>query len=228
MSRWLRSRWWWYRSEVLGQTAIVPLITGGMTDPTVDQNAWAEIEDDGDENNGTITSESASDGGFTRTVGIKFRIRIEMDHTAGDSANARTFTLQYNHSAAPGWNTVTTTTPIQAVASDDAGAIDGDSTTTNRITATGASAQTYKSGLFESSSGATGSYSLTAANHTEHEYCVVIDSAQVSDADTIQLRCLMSGAVTALTYGATPTVTVDKPASTGQGLGWMGLTGMGI
>lgn len=203
---WLRLGRWWYGFE--GWRLVrVPLIAVGMTDPTIDQDVWAEIVDDGSESGSTITQESASDGGWTQDPDIVFRVRMRMVNTAGDSANGRNWELQFDHELA-GYVAVGAATAIQfAQSAETSWTITPGDATTERLAGGG----TFTAGEYAESNPAGGT-NLGAGEHNEVEYCLTIDSAQVSNLDEILLRVVTSGAVTAHTYGATPTITVNEAA----------------
>ena len=210
---WLRIGRWWYR-VIDGRLVCVPLITGGMTDPTIDQNAWGQVLDDGSESGSTLVTSAANqviDGGWTQLVDTVFRVRFEMLHTAGDAANGRTYQLQLDINGG-GFNDVTASTALQGAASAETSwtITDGDATATDRLTGDGGS---FIAGEYVEADGLSGNTNIVAAFHNEMEFCCTIDSAQVNDADTIALQVVMSGAQGTPTYGATPTITVDKPAA---------------
>lgn len=206
---WLRLGRWWYTVQDW-RLVRVPLVTGGMTDPTIDQNVWAEVVDDGDEAGSTITQEQTIDGGWTQAVDVVFRARFEMVNTAGDSANGRTYELQFDHELA-GYVAVGAATAIQFAASaEDGWTITPADATTDRLAGDGG---TFTAGEYAEANPA-GSTNVGALEHNEVEYCLTIDSAQVANGEEILLRVVCSGALTASTYGATPTITVSESADT--------------
>ena len=67
---WIRiGRWWvgWDR----GRLVRVPVIVGGMTDPTIDQNVYAIILDDESESASTISLERTIDGDPIGVIGLR-------------------------------------------------------------------------------------------------------------------------------------------------------------
>lgn len=186
---------------------VLPVIRGGMGDPIIDQNAWAEVDDDNDEANSTMTptAGSTANGGWTQDTDLVGRVRFEMVETAGEAANGRTYALHFDHESA-GFTAVTGATALQFAASLETSwtITDGDNTT-DRITG---DAGTFVAGTYSEDAVAS-SGNLSATNHNEVEFAYVIDSAQVNDADNIDLRVIMSGAQGTPTYGATPSITVN-------------------
>ena len=208
--RWVRLGRSWYTVE--GWRLLrVPDIRGAVDmDAAMDQNVWARILDDGNEAGSTISEESDADGGWTQDTGEVFRVRFEMVETSGNNANTRTYQLEYNHEGG-GWNTVGAGTPIQsAVSAETSRTITDGEATSDRLTG---SAGVFGAGQY-AEDGLTGAFTIQANRHTDVEYCVTIDAAQVADADTIALRVIMSGAQSTPTYGATPTMTVHKIETT--------------
>ncbi len=198
----LDGRYW--RNLRTGET--LPAIQGGMGDPIIDQNAWCEVVDDGDEAGSTFTQDGILiDGGWTQDTGAVFRVRFEMVETAGEDANGRTYALHFNHESA-GFVVAGAATPLQFdVSAETSWTITDGDPTTDRIAGDGGAfiAGTYSEDAVASSSNVGGT------EHNEVEFCLSIDAAQVSQNDSIILRCIMSGAQGTPTYGATPTITVN-------------------
>jgi len=210
---WLRLGRWWITLDG-GRLVVLPLITGGMTDPTFDQAHYSEVADDGDENNGTLGTEDAD---WTQLVDTIFRYRSTIHHTAGDTGNGRTRQLQVSLNGGTYQNVDASSTIVQSVTSGDAGAVDGDATT-ERLTDPTVGAGIFIAGEFESVDGITSTISIAADDFVEDEWCVQIIGADVTDADTIDLKVIVSGAQGTPTYVDTDhagTITVDKPAAAG-------------
>lgn len=207
---WLRIGRYWYGFAGLVPRRL-PVIAGAHNDPTVDQNAWGEILDDGSETGSTINSEDTVDGGWTQDVDVIFRARIEMVETSGNQVQSRNFQLQFDHNLV-GFVAVGAATPLQAAISADTSwtMTDGE-VTTDRLSGSG---QTFFSGEY-SEDGQTATLSVPASNHSEYEFCLMLDSAQVSNGDTFDLRCILSGSQGTPTYGATPTITANAPGAPG-------------
>jgi len=175
-----------------------------MTDPTIHQNAWAQVADDNDEANSTFIQEQTGDEGWQQRVDVVFRVRFEMLHTAGDAANGRSYSLQFDHNTA-GFAAVGAATALQFdVSAEDGWTITDGDNCTDRIVADGG---TFVAGTYSEDAVAS-SANVGVSEHNEVEYCVSLDGTQVADGDTFALRCIMSGAQITPTYGATPTITV--------------------
>ena len=200
---WIRHKWWWHR---LRTGEIVPVIRGAMNDPTLDQLHFRRVADDGDTNAGTLLE--TEDGNWTQPVDVNFRIRFTMEETNGENANGGSWQLQYNL-ASSSWNNVDATSSVVRSA---AGAGTESGATTNRLTAGSGS---FVAGNYDEVDGVDSS-NLTASNFTEYEYCCQIRSADVVDAQTLQLRVTWSGTQNTPTFSVTPTLTVDDVDTTVQ------------
>lgn len=163
-----------------------------------------------DDVSGAITAQTALaavDTNWTQEVDTKFHVAMLATETAGGSANNNNFRLEYNLNSG-GWNDVTTTTPIQAVAPTNCTTADAASYGTTALT-TGATIQST-----EYDTGAGDSAPVTLSNSSfEYTSSLQIDSAQVADTDTLQLRLTDAG--TALDADTTiPTITVSESTPT--------------
>ncbi len=174
-------------------------------DPVSDQEAFEGRDDDVGLNVDTWNGGGGPNGNWTQTTGVNFRIRYEIQETAGGAFRNQNFSLEYNHNSVGWGNAVNTTSLIQITTSSQYA--DGDATT-----------QVIGDGSFiagdgvESPSLESGSITIESES-TEVEFVLVIDAAQVDDADTIQVRCLADGAGLD-SYTQSPTITVDEPAVT--------------
>lgn len=167
---------------------------------TWSQSAFRLRNDDGSQTAATWIA--ATNTNATISTGVNFRIRLALLETAGGSGNVNNAHLQYNL-AGGGWLEVTTTTPVQLVAS----AFVADGTATTQQITTG----TFVSGTFDSD-GTVAAVSFAGNDRTEFEYSVIIDAAQVSNGQTVQFR-IVDGTSPFTTYAQTPTVTIDEPAA---------------
>lgn len=152
------------------------------------------------------TAIAAVDTNWTQDADAKFHVAMLATETAGGSASNYNYRLEYNLNGV-GWNDVTAATPIQAVSPTNCTTGDAASYGTTALT-TGAAIQATE---YDSGGGDGASVSLSSASF-EYTTCLQIDSGQVSDSDTIQLRLTNSG--TALSADTTiPTITVNIAAT---------------
>jgi hypothetical protein len=157
---------------------------------------------------GAITAQTAiaaADTNFTQDADAKFHMALIATETAGGDANNELFRLEYNL-AGGGWLDVTTSTPIQAVAPTNCTTTNGSSYGTTSLV-TGATIQATE---YDTDGADAASVSL---NNSTFEYttCLQIDSAQVSDGQTFQLRLTNAG--TALDADTTIcTITINVAA----------------
>jgi hypothetical protein len=172
--------------------------------PVLQQSGFRGRADDVVLNSTSFTH--ARDTNYTRAVTTVFRERQLIQETAGGERSNVQFKLQYNHSAAPGWNDVSGTSPLQWANSGQYA--DQDATT-----------QVLGSGTFVANEGSEGdnitetATTFAANEETETEWALSIDTAQVSDADTIQIRVVESdGTLLGGTY-TNSTITVSKPST---------------
>jgi hypothetical protein len=171
-------------------------------------------------NEATATWIAATNTNWSQDVDTSFRVRVMVAETAGAS-NAATPSLVIEYSLNGGaYALVTGATPIQFAAF--IGATDGDATTQQ------IGAGSFVAGELDSN-GTVAANAGLVNQETEMEYCLFIDSAQVSDGDTIALRAYDAGS--ALNgYTNTPVITVVEtaPPITGTGAGTIGaVTGAG-
>lgn len=150
---------------------------------------------------------------------IRIRFTIDQENAIADVTDdlATEFILQYNNSGG-GWNTVgavgADVEDVQYIAA--IGFADHDNTTQ----VIGAGTFVTGDGLETNVATDTVTFSTGAISETELEVSIEIVGANVTDADTIDLRWLWStgGAAppaTTMTATETPTMTVDKPSVAG-------------
>lgn len=175
--------------------------------PTVINDAFRAYDDDVA---GAITAQTALfavDTNWTQAVDVKFHVAMLATETAGGNASGYNFRLEYNRNST-GWNDVTGSTPIQATAATNCTTSDAASYGTTALT-TGATIQATE---YDNAGGDSGSVSLSSSSF-EYTTCLTIDSAQVANNDTIQLRLTNAG--TALDADTTiPTITVSEAVDT--------------
>lgn len=158
----------------------------------LNQQNFRARNDDGSETAATWIATAGSN--WTQQVDSTFRLRFLVDESAG-ADNTVGGSLEFNINGG-GFAAVGSTTAVQFAAS---GTVTDGTATTQQI-GTG----TFVAGEFDSNGTAS---SVTLNNsESEFEYCLLIDSAQVADADSIQIR-----EVGLDNYNATPTITVDVP-----------------
>lgn len=183
-----------------------------MTCPAAwNQVAFRGRNDDGSET--TATWKATQGTNWTQAVNVNFRVRLEVQETAACGKNNVVWQLQYNLAAA-GWVNVTTTSSVVRK-SDSPNVTDGVGTTDQLTAGTGTfQGGSGTTGGFDDGNGAAGgaSMDLAASGHSEAEFCVQILSADVTDAQTLQLRITDNGTAFAA-YGSTPTITVSEAQS---------------
>lgn len=175
--------------------------------PIVINDAFRGYEDDV---SGAITAQTpiaAVDTNWTQDVDTKFHVALLATETAGGDAKSIPFRFEYNLNGG-GWLDVTNTTPIQAVSATNCTTADAASYGTTALT-TGATIQATE---YDTGGADAAPVSLLSSSF-EFTTCLQIDSAQVANNDTIQLR--LSNAGVALDADTTiPTITVSELANT--------------
>ena len=157
-------------------------------------------------NEATPTWLAAANVDWTQDTDASFRVRFVVAETAGADA-AITPSLEFNLNGG-GWVAVGVATAIQWGAF--IGATDGDATTQQ------VGAGSFVAGELDSD----GTHSTVTLNNseTETEYCLTVDSAQVANNDTLQLR-VTDGGTAFDAYTNTPTITVAVGATIAEGAG---------
>jgi len=164
-----------------------------MLTANIVQEAFRARNDDGSET--TATWIAAANTDWTQDVDTTFRLRFLRAETAGGGENNVSHPLEYSLNSGA-WTAVTTTTPVQYTAS--ATVIDGTATTQQLGTGTFSGDPSE----FDSDGTVQNAPSWSGNDEVEYEACLTIDSAQVSNSDTIQIRHAgLAG------YTNTPTVT---------------------
>jgi hypothetical protein len=181
---------------------------GGWT-----QSAFRGRDDDVAINSSTFTHALNTD--WSQDVDADFRVRYVIQETDGGSGD-ESFKWEYNRNGT-GWNDVSGTSPLQW--SSSSWYSDGQATS-----------QVIGSGSFVTGEGSeedneAGPSTFAGNDETEHEGVFTIDSAQVSNGDTIDLRMVEIDG-TAIAYTNTPTITVVK-AVTGPPVGSLAMMGCG-
>jgi hypothetical protein len=146
------------------------------------------------------------DTNFTWQTDSPFRIRFKVQETAGGNPAAATVKLQANLNGGAFFDVTTSSTIVKAVlvsatAEDTAIA-------TNRLTGTG----TYAQGRYSADGSPATNVDIGSSGNSEWEFGVVINSADVANADTISMKVVaLSG--TAITATTSPTITVSEVAT---------------
>ena len=162
---------------------------------TFTQNGFRARNDNGSET--TATWIAALNTNWSQNVGVTFRFRVEALETAGGSTG-QSLPLEYQLNGG-GYALVGAATPIQFATSGTV----ADATATTQQIGSG----TFLAGEFDSD-GAVASVSFAGNDRSEMEFCLTIDSAQVANNDTIDLRINGLDA-----YAQTATITVIETVS---------------
>ena len=163
----------------------------------IDQGKFRGRNDDGDET--TATWKAAANTDWSQNVDENFRVRFLLSETAGGNPDD-TCKIQYNLASA-GWVDVSASSSVvRSFASPN---VADNAATTEQMAGTG----TFESGAFDEVDGGV-SKTWSASRDTEHEFCMQIRSADVTNGQTLQLRCVRGGGTVYDTYTNTPTITV--------------------
>lgn len=139
---------------------------------------------------------------------VPFRVRIEVDETAGGAVNV-TWHIRYSVNGGAYNQLTSVTTNVQIV--DNTSYAD-DTATTNLISG---SSRTFLAGYADDAAGVmpnSGNQTWTGNQHTELDVCAQLVSANLNDGDTIDFRIYTSAGVALNTYTNTPRITVEKTA----------------
>jgi len=163
----------------------------------------------------SATFDYSLDTDWDQDMDTTFRVRFWIRETAGGTANEY-WKIQYNHNGG-GWNDMTGSSPCQPDLS-------------SQYTDEDATSQVLSSGSFVAGIGVSDDFdadtkvSIAANQSTEFEFCLTIDSGQVSDSETIQLRLrTVSG-----TYNYTDTTIPTITAQTASGSSYFQTSTAGI
>lgn len=174
--------------------------------PITNQTDFRFREDSGNE--ATPTWLAAANTDISIDVDTDFRYRVVAAETAGASSPEPFNLLLYYSLNAGAYALVTGATPVQF--GIFSGASDGDATTQQ------VGAGSFVAGELDNT-GAVTTVNLTA-QETEMEYCLTLDSAQIANDDTIDLRVYNSG-VALNNYGNTGRATAIEAAPSGGLIG---------
>jgi hypothetical protein len=172
-----------------------------MTNAVTTQQSFAEVDDDGGANAGTL---GITNDDWTQLVDSVFRIRFMLDTTAKAETDGYYLYANYNGT---GYARVTpTSSNVQSVASGF-GTPPTDGTATSQRLGSG----TFTAGEWDDN-GAIGSMTIPVNNETEHEFCLSIVSGDVADGLDILFEVRFDSGGSLDGYTNTPTVTIDKPS----------------
>lgn len=152
----------------------------------------------------------AQNTNFSQNVDEVFRLRTLLSDTVTSTKTAnKTFGVEFNL-ASGGWTTVTGTTALQW--STSAQYADDDNISTAQITGGNRSFVTGKGSEGDNAAPTAGNFTLGNGNdHTVVEWALLIDSAQVTNGQTLQVRCT---GVDSNTAEVIPTITVVEVTPT--------------
>jgi hypothetical protein len=178
-----------------------------MTDPTYELVEFRFENDDGDENTRTFAAALNTTLDLQTGTSNKKSIRVQILNDNAKVSNV-IWAWEYNNTTqVTGWVDITTTSShIQAVASDDAGVVEGD-TLTNNLTTRGA----FDPDGNITVDGVGSTYNHAASDYAENSLVFYVVDGDVDDGDAIQIRPYSSGDGWVVTYTNTPNITVDKP-----------------
>lgn len=153
----------------------------------------------------TATGFGTEDGNWTQQTDTLFRLRVQFNDTAASTKTSNyTFGLEFQINGG-GFSAVGASSALQAA--NSAQFADDDATTSAQLTAGNGS---FVNGVGDENGAAPSAGNVTLGNgagHTEMEFCLLIDSGQVSDGDSIEVRATGTDAAAAVTA----TITVDEP-----------------
>lgn len=177
----------------------------GKTVPTVTIKSWRYRDDSQTLNSSTFTY--AVDTNVTIDVDTRFRLRAEIEETAGAGTSNNVFRLEYQLNGAGGYSAVPNapdaTAPIFYGGSKQYSNADA---TTNVLTASSAS--------FTAGDGTDGypttSSDMSGSDHTEWEWALILPSGNVTDGDYVDLRIVGTDGNIVYTSRNVGQVTVNK------------------
>jgi hypothetical protein len=173
-----------------------------VTSPVVEQEAFQGRADDTETLN-SATFDYSLNTNFTQDADVIFRVRFELQETAGGDRKNEGYRIEYNHNGT-GWTAVGAATPLQYAASGQY--VHSDNTT-----------QVIGDGSFVTGDGVESTdvapVVTLLSESTEHEFCVYIDSAQVADTDTIGLKVVFNDGTDLDNYAVNLTITVNVPVA---------------
>jgi hypothetical protein len=181
----------------------------GMVNPAFDQRAWRFREDDGTETSATWTA-AQNTVPSPKPVNEVFRLRFEIQETAGASQNNATIVLQYDINNSNSWVNIDEASP--GVRLTESAFVAHGTATTNQLTAgTG----TFRPGIVATTASGT-DISFAGNDHAEVEWCFHLVGADLNDGDTVRFRVTINGALPATSTAGNASLTVVKEEEPGD------------
>jgi len=180
-----------------------------VTSPIYDQKSFRGRNDDVALNSATFTH--ALNANWTQLADVNFRVRFVVQESNNKSA-AQTFKVQYQV-AGGGYLPVTTGSAVKVV---DSGNFTDDDATSQLLDGTG----TFQAGVgddLDNTLPTSGSITVPANGNTEIEITLQIDSSQVSNGQTVNLRVILSPSTVLNSYTSIPAITADVPSPMARG-----------
>lgn len=153
-------------------------------DPVHDQVAFRGRNDDGTLI--TATNIAAENADFSQATDTAFRIRFQINETAGGATPSTAVELKYSYNSAAYVNITASSSVIKATAS---GTVTNGAVVSNDYLA--ASGGTFRSGKFDGADAVVTMFQAgdgVGNDHSEIEYCLTIVDADVSNGDTIDIK----------------------------------------
>ncbi len=181
------------------------------------QISFVGVRDNGDEANSTSIVSSSStltddiNSDWTQLVDTNFRVRFVIRETASIALANFKEVWQYNVNSSGWFNITVGGAVINSVASSQySGPVD----TTQRLGS--GTFLTSNSGLIESDAGPGSALEpdFAGSDEVEFENCLQLDSTNISDGDTVEIKITNNGTDIA-TYTETPTITASAPSGDG-------------
>jgi len=176
-----------------------------MAQPSFTQVSFRIRNDDGTEITATWKEIQGDDS--TIDVDTNFRVRFLIDEGNSKAWTTDNFQVYYSHNSGT-YAVVTNATPVQYSLSDHFA--NGEDCVSRLTGGSGGSFVTNNNGMLESSATANNSGSID--DYFEMEICLTIDSAQVDDEDTIELR-IYEGSAAIASYTDHPLIIVNEAAA---------------
>lgn len=180
-----------------------------MTVATFQQVTFRIRDDDGNETGATWLANQGDD--YSMDVDTKFRVRFRVDETTGTKTwSNNTFNLYYSHNSGE-YAAVGAATPVSYTSTGGGPYYtDGDDCTSQLTGGTG-TFLTDNNGMSSNDGAVTNSGS--AGDLFECEFCLTIDSAQVGNGDSIELRVYNGTSAFGSGYTDWPNITVVEAAA---------------
>jgi hypothetical protein len=163
-----------------------------------DQTDYRFRNDDGSET--AATWKAAANTATNQATSENFRVRFVIASDAFESGES--FDIEYNKNSGS-WTTITgSTNDIQYSLSTHFADLDS---TTQQV-----GSGTFSAGDMVEAAGGTGGIAFAGDDETEVEFCLTLIDADVSDGDTIELRCFVRPSTAIDTYSETASLTVGE------------------